>query len=95
MSRQVFFTSREDKYSARSDIFSGLSGCCFEKEKHAFTFQNNVNTLVRGVEGGLASDGTVSVRCFRAATAFSRASENEAVSHRPVVKGDRSIFPFA
>jgi hypothetical protein len=67
MSRQVFFASPEDRIFSTSDIFSGLSVRCFEKEKRAWTFENNVNNLAHGVEGGLASLCTVSVRCFRAA----------------------------
>ena len=67
MSRQVFSASRGDMIPAASDIFPGPSAPCFGKEKHAFTFQNNVNTLDRGVEGGLDSKGPVSFRCFRAA----------------------------
>jgi hypothetical protein len=55
------FQSRGDKNAGPSDIFSRLSDACFEKEKFAFTFPNNVNTLVRGVEGGLATSHTVSV----------------------------------
>ena len=55
LSRQAFFTSRVDKISSSLDIFARLTGRCFRKEKHSFTFQNRVNTLVPGVEGGLAS----------------------------------------
>jgi hypothetical protein len=76
------------------DIFLGLSARCFEKEKHAFTFQNNVNTLDRGVEGGLDMSGTVSIRCFRAARwQFSPGEPSSSSPHRPVEKGDRSGFP--
>jgi hypothetical protein len=51
MSRQVFFASREDMNSGPSDIFLGLSDHCFEKEKHAWTFENKVHNLASGVEG--------------------------------------------
>jgi hypothetical protein len=88
MSRQVFSASREDKNFSTSDIFARLSARCFEKEKHAWTFENNVNNLGPGVEGGLASLCMVSVRCFHAApkTSFAFASVF-LVSRRPVEKG--------
>jgi hypothetical protein len=94
MSHQVFFQSREDKIHVRTDIFSRLSDRCFEKEKHAWTFENDVNTLAHGVEGGLASQArSNSVVSVPLQAGFRIRDGRPGVSHRSVEKGDRSSFP--